>query len=180
MEEVEVHHDGDAEQEVGVQRGAFEELIDGLLVIPDDWEPSVYPLQYADDNTIPYDANVISLEDWERVMEPHGMVFLPAGGTVKHREPFWDITGHWGGYWSASRGYPWLCYLIRFGDDFVWGDEIWYPHARQAVRVVREVRRKKLQAHAFVFQPQHEKLVTSHIDPFVHSDEILVQQAFEG
>ena len=117
--------------------------INGLLVIPDDWEPNVYPLQYADDNTIPFDANVISLEDWERVMEPHGMVFLPAGGTVKHREPFWDITGHWGGYWSASRGYPWLCYLIRFGDDFVWGDEIWYPHARQAVRVVRNVRRKK-------------------------------------
>ena len=56
----------------------------GLIIFPDDWESSFYDLNnYNGLNSIGvtfYTNNIISIEDWNSIIEPHGAVFLPAAG----------------------------------------------------------------------------------------------------
>lgn len=72
--------------------------INGVILLPDDWIPSIYALN--DPNGGDYPSNTITAEDWVNVLEANGAVFLPAansrvGTTVQ--------LGLGGNYWSASR-----------------------------------------------------------------------------
>ena len=54
----------------------------GLIILPDDWDPSYYALSAGSMNQSNhnYDSNVISEEDWTNSLEAHGAVFLPVTG----------------------------------------------------------------------------------------------------
>ena len=54
----------------------------GLIILPDDWDPSYYALSAGSMNqgNHSYDSNVISEEDWTNSLEAHGAVFLPVTG----------------------------------------------------------------------------------------------------
>lgn len=54
----------------------------GLIILPDDWDPSYYALSAESMNqgNLSYDSNVISEEDWTNSLEAHGAVFLPVTG----------------------------------------------------------------------------------------------------
>ena len=54
--------------------------VSGLVVLPDHWEISVYPLNYANKGEAGYESNRIPLSDWTRLLEPAGAVFLPEAG----------------------------------------------------------------------------------------------------
>ena len=51
----------------------------GLILLPDNWEASVYPLN-AVNEYCSYNSNMIAGREWLEVLEPAGAVFLPAGG----------------------------------------------------------------------------------------------------
>lgn len=51
----------------------------GMILLPDDWDASIYPLNAVNVHEH-YNRNVISASDWMEVLEPAGAVFLPAGG----------------------------------------------------------------------------------------------------
>ena len=51
----------------------------GLILLPDDWSPSIYHLRSYNWN-VDYSANIISGASWLDVLEPAGAVFLPAAG----------------------------------------------------------------------------------------------------
>ena len=91
----------------------------GLVVLPDDWNESIYYLRMA--NVICYyTTNVITAGEWLEVLEPAGAVFLPAGGEryqyagyegiyfdwFDNEYDTWPFTSFYisGSYWTASQG----------------------------------------------------------------------------
>ncbi len=77
----------------------------GLIILPDDWDPSYYALSAGSMNqgNHSYDSNVISEEDWTNLLEAHGAVFLPVTGMRYNGN---EVTGlldddKIGLYWSS-------------------------------------------------------------------------------
>lgn len=54
--------------------------VNGLIIVPDCWDSSIWLLNSTNDENANYSANVISLDTWNNVIEPNGAVFLPAAG----------------------------------------------------------------------------------------------------
>ena len=73
----------------------------GVILLPDDWNSSVYGLTNTNDETsASYGDNVISDETWISVLEPAGAVFLPAAGKRESLSVYYVNVE--GGYWSSS------------------------------------------------------------------------------
>ena len=76
----------------------------GLIILPDDWDPSYYALspESMNQGNHSYDSNVISEEDWTNSLEAHGAVFLPVTGMRYNGN---EVTGldddKIGLYWSS-------------------------------------------------------------------------------
>ena len=54
--------------------------VNGLILLPDGWIVSVLPLNNTNEPESGFDSNIISLSQWEEVLEPNGAVFLPVTG----------------------------------------------------------------------------------------------------
>lgn len=75
--------------------------VNGVILLPDDWNSSVYGLRNTnDETTASYGDNVISDETWVSVLEPAGAVFLPAAGKRESLSVYYANVE--GGYWSSS------------------------------------------------------------------------------
>ena len=53
--------------------------VNGLIVVPDNWNTSIYPLSSTNTADADFTTNNISSADWTK-MEARGCVFLPAAG----------------------------------------------------------------------------------------------------
>ena len=53
--------------------------VNGLILLPDDWNISYYDLNDTNTNTANFASNTISASEWY-TLEQHGAVFLPAAG----------------------------------------------------------------------------------------------------
>ncbi len=112
--------------------------VNGLIILPDNWNSSIYDLNNANDGSASYDTNVISLDDWSVVLETNGAVFLPASGRIQD----WanNDFGEVGMYWSATHGgVPWMKCLVDFSDSGLNTGGSYYPDERYSVRLVRPV-----------------------------------------
>ena len=74
--------------------------INGVILLPDNWNSSNYSLNNTNDARASYSSNSVSQSDWTNMLEANGAVFLPAAG-------YRDVTGvdrvgSYGLYWSAS------------------------------------------------------------------------------
>ena len=77
--------------------------VHGVVLLPDDWDASVYGLTNTDDEiSASYGDNVISDEVWMTVLEPAGAVFLPAAGQREYQYVYY-ANGE-GSYWSSNGG----------------------------------------------------------------------------
>ena len=74
--------------------------VNGLILLPDHWETSVYELNGTDHSQADYSTNIITADDWT-LLESFGCVFLPAAGYRQGISISQDSSGN---YWSAS--YP--------------------------------------------------------------------------
>lgn len=72
----------------------------GVVLLPDGWDGSIYHLNSINLEKEPYTSNFISLNDWVNTLEPNGVVFLPAAG-YRGGFVFFDV-GTVGSYWSSS------------------------------------------------------------------------------
>ena len=72
--------------------------INGLLILPDDWNTSIYSLSNANSGNASYSSNMISSSDWMNILEPASVVFLPENGF--RCGTYW--YGGRGDYWSSS------------------------------------------------------------------------------
>ena len=71
--------------------------VNGIVVLPDDWDASLYALNYTNNSQAPFNTNVIADADWA-AMETNGAVFLPAAG-YRSGTSFYSANGS---YWSSS------------------------------------------------------------------------------
>jgi len=72
--------------------------VGGIILLPDNWNPSVYELINTNGVNANYDSNIITSSDWS-ILEQYGAVFLPACGLRNGNTLNYDNSG-W--YWSSS------------------------------------------------------------------------------
>lgn len=122
--------------------------VNGLILLPDNWERSNYTLNNINIHNAQFSSNTISKTDWITVFETKDAVFLPVTGcrtdTLIHY-----IDNH-GYYWSSSTSTDMFsnAYYVFFNDDLLYGDcnfsfynmPIFYRRGLgQSVRLVRPV-----------------------------------------
>lgn len=79
--------------------------VNGIVILPDNWNPAIYELNNANESGAAFIVNVITFSDWS-IIESNGAVFLPAAG-YRNINSLSSI-GSSGLYWSvsgASTGY---------------------------------------------------------------------------
>jgi len=71
--------------------------VNGVVILPDNWEDSFFTLNNTNDAETAYDNNVIT--DWNS-LQLHGAVFLPAAGDRDGEDVVYvNVNGH---YWSST------------------------------------------------------------------------------
>ena len=76
--------------------------VNGVILLPDDWNSSYYSLSNINMNVLDFDGNNISASQWG-VLEQHGAVFLPCAGSRYETSVNGTAPNPTGGiYWSSS------------------------------------------------------------------------------
>lgn len=75
--------------------------VNGVILLPTNWESSIYELVSANDIGASYSENDITSEDWTDILEVNGAVFLPLAG----RRGGSTIFEEQGWYWSSSNDF---------------------------------------------------------------------------
>lgn len=112
--------------------------VNGLILLPDDWNVSMYFLNNTNQTESSFGGNVISVSDWE-TMESNGAVFLPLGGNrfgnyYCDAGNYWTINTNGFGELYGSYLYP-VCYL-RFDSHNVTVRSDGFRKYGQSVRLV--------------------------------------------
>lgn len=91
--------------------------VNGVILLPDDWNANIYILKDFNQSDVGYDSNVISNDQWS-VLQSFGVVFLPAAGmrNAKNMSYLSNVVGFGSGgqYWSSWCYDRLYSYYIRF------------------------------------------------------------------
>ena len=74
--------------------------VNGVILVPDNWNVSTYALNNTNNKDADYTTNVISQSTWTGVLEPGGCVFLPAAG-YRHGTSV-NFVGSEGNYFTST------------------------------------------------------------------------------
>ncbi len=88
--------------------------INGVILLPDDWNSSYYGLNNTNSGDSSFNSNVISSSQWTSNLEAHGAVFLPAGGWRGGSSAYDNGVCY---YWSSSRSNNDCLYGVYIPDD---------------------------------------------------------------
>ena len=91
------------------------EGVNGLLLLPDDWDNS-YQLNDVNNDDVGYLSNTIPQPFWKDKMESQGAVFLPAAGIRDGTTV--GLLGRYGFYWSATHSEIFDAKGVYFSDSF--------------------------------------------------------------
>ena len=113
--------------------------INGIILLPDDWNESYYTLNYIGS----FDSNMINVSQWD-ILEQHGAVFLPAAGvrTVDEFNTENHVTmvssgGNYGSYWSTSCDLTECCAIsVMFNSNGVNANDMDARYYGRSVRLV--------------------------------------------
>lgn len=108
--------------------------VNGLILLPDDWNSSYYSLNSTNISEANYNTNIISSNTWESNFETHGAVFLPTAGTRENT--LVSGCGTYGTYWSSSQCDIYSAWLEGFDDTSI-STGIHRSHGR-SVRLVHD------------------------------------------
>ena len=73
--------------------------VNGMILLPDNWNSSTYSLSSTNNGKVSYNTNVISASQWS-TLENAGAVFLPAAGVRTGI----DVSSNlYGNYWSSQQ-----------------------------------------------------------------------------
>lgn len=112
--------------------------VNGILLLPDNWDESAYSLNDANVTKGPYDANVITDDAWN-ILEASGVVFLPAVGYRYGSDSFLYVNSY-GSYWSTTYDDTRYAYYMGFSDHSIDSDDSFYRYFGRSVRLVRNVK----------------------------------------
>ena len=109
--------------------------VNGMIVLPDNWNPDTYSLDGVNSYGSDYSTNTITAENWS-ILESAGAVFLPAAGLRQVTQV--DGVQYIGAYWSTTHADNLEAAYVRFVDG---GFDPGYPGLRCSgfsVRLVLE------------------------------------------
>ena len=107
--------------------------VNGVVLLPDNWNPSYYTLNSTNTSGASFTTNEISASDWA-TLQSHGAVFLPAAGG--RYETMVYSVGSCGYYWSASyNSSRSACSVFFYSGDLYTSDDD--RNTGQSVRLVR-------------------------------------------
>lgn len=76
--------------------------INGLILLPDNWNASLYNLVYINNISAKYNRTIIVRQDWESIFDTNGAVFLPAAG-YRNATSLYQLQAD-GDYWTSNYG----------------------------------------------------------------------------
>ena len=104
----------------------------GIILLPDDWNPKTISLHNVNQAIILFNYNSIDSLQWS-LMEASGAVFLPAAGS-RWGNTSWAL-GNLGAYWTSTN-----CYRLYFDNNILDIGEAWSRGDGHAVRLVRDAK----------------------------------------
>lgn len=113
--------------------------VNGVLLLPDDWNSNTYDLNSTNIANASYTSNVISASQWV-LLETTGAVFLPVGGYRYNTLVESVDTGSYGTYWTATLYNSTHALGWYFSNDGLWSSN-WHWAGRcngQSVRLVQD------------------------------------------
>ena len=109
--------------------------VDGLILLPDNWDASTYTLNETNDDYGGFYANTISATDWTTVLETNGAVFLPKTVGREGTSITTDCN-----YWSSTHSDINNAYCVYFGNNYVgFGNTVNDRSTGNVVRLVNPV-----------------------------------------
>ena len=112
--------------------------VEGLVVLPDNWDSSYYSLNETDDVSVSYSTNIITENDWTSVLEPYGVLFLPAGSVRRGTSVESYYNPFKGYYWASSCSSSWSAGYVEFNNTQLFVGNRTRNHGL-SVRLVRTV-----------------------------------------
>ena len=76
--------------------------VGGIILLPDNWNSSIYNLNNTNNENADFDTNVITASVWVNTLEYNGAVFLPSAG-YRSYGTIVEFIGVVGKYWSGTR-----------------------------------------------------------------------------
>lgn len=114
--------------------------VNGLLLLPDDWDAAIYALNAVNTSDADFTSNELTTEVWA-VLEANGAVFLPAAGlrwgSQSISSPTISDVGFWGYYWSSHAEGGCYAKALRFSDSLLGLTEESDRYLGLSVRLVR-------------------------------------------
>ena len=114
----------------------------GVIIVPDDWDASIYTFNNPNTPTSSYSSNDVSLADW-KLLERAGCVFLPCGGLQAKDD--WEIEQPdvLGVYWTTTVNPNYYseryAYALSFHAASLRVNPYGYRMERASVRLVKDV-----------------------------------------
>ena len=86
--------------------------VNGTILLPDNWNTSVYNLSNVNESEAEYYSNVISATAWANTLELNGAIFLPVAG-LRQGTQFYNSSDYWSAsYYHTSSYYGWYAYVM--------------------------------------------------------------------
>ena len=111
--------------------------VNGLLILPDDWDSTRYHLQQVNNADADFSYNPITEPYWTKQVEAQGAVFLPASGIRDIGNV--GLSGKYGFYWSSSLRNSTQAYGVYFTNSFLSLPNHCGKCSGRSVRLVRSV-----------------------------------------
>ena len=111
--------------------------INGLILLPDNWDKSYYNLNNTNNSSAEYRNNKISKTDWINKFGVNGAVFLPVTG-FRYGISVGDSKDQ-GYYWTSTSINTSQAYYIHFGNDYLGIENRYGRTDGHSVRLVRDV-----------------------------------------
>jgi len=93
--------------------------VNGLIILPDDWDASYYSLSNTNNTGSLFFSNTITWANWVSKLESHGAAFLPAAGWREGTTSSITVSrpGLVGRYYTSTANGDEGAYSLKFGDD---------------------------------------------------------------
>ena len=113
--------------------------IQGLILLPDNWNANNYLLKETNNKSAEFDSNIISVKDWDSEFAANGAVFLPAAG--ERRIDRVVGVGQEGCYWTATPSLSLFVFICSGTSNSITlsdGSKLW--NCGNSVRLVRSAK----------------------------------------
>ena len=111
--------------------------INGLVILPDNWNSSVYALDSTNTKTATWTSNIINADNWAKI-EAAGCVFLPLAGYRKEKDVYNGTLV--GNYWSSTFYNSDYACILRINSSDLEPAGYYYRSNGISVRLVKDVK----------------------------------------